>query len=71
MGRCPVIGTWDLGCAIFLNTVMSEEALTFDSVRAALLFAFPELLERIWNTFGLTGHLVSATQRLMSGSFVL
>jgi hypothetical protein len=31
---------------------MSEEALTFDSVRGALLSAFPELLERIWNTFG-------------------
>jgi hypothetical protein len=31
---------------------MSEEALTFDGVRGALLSAFPELLERIWNTFG-------------------
>jgi len=31
---------------------MNEEALTFDRVRRALLSAFPELLERIWNTFG-------------------
>jgi hypothetical protein len=32
--------------------VMSEEPLTFGSVRGALLSAFPALLERIWNTFG-------------------
>ena len=31
---------------------MSEETLTFDSVRGSLLSAFPELLERIWNTLG-------------------
>jgi hypothetical protein len=31
---------------------MSEEALTYDSVRGAFFSAFPELLERIWNTFG-------------------
>lgn len=31
---------------------MSETELTFDRVRGALLSSFPELLERIWNTFG-------------------
>jgi hypothetical protein len=31
---------------------MSEEPLTYDSVRGAFFSAFPELLERIWNTFG-------------------
>src|ERR1700730_2557283 len=30
---------------------MSEEALTYDSVRGAFFSAFPGLLERIWNTF--------------------
>jgi hypothetical protein len=32
--------------------MMSEEPLTFGSIRGALLSAFPELLERIWNAFG-------------------
>ena len=31
---------------------MSEETLTYDSVRGAFFSAFPELLERIWSTFG-------------------
>jgi hypothetical protein len=31
---------------------MCEKHLTFDGVRGALLSAFPELLERVWSTFG-------------------
>jgi hypothetical protein len=31
---------------------MTEAALTYGSVRGALLSAFPELWERIWKTFG-------------------
>jgi hypothetical protein len=36
----------------FLQVEMTEKNLTFAGVRGALLSAFPELLERIWSTFG-------------------
>jgi hypothetical protein len=36
----------------FSHDVMSEKDLEYDGIRDALFSAFPELLERIWITFG-------------------
>lgn len=41
---------------------MCERNLTFNDVRGALLSAFPELLERIWSTFGSCYDLEKGTQ---------
>src|SRR5579863_7068875 len=41
---------------------MCEKPLTFDSVRGAFLSAFPELLERVWSTFGSYYDLEKGTQ---------
>jgi hypothetical protein len=43
------------------DTKGSATRLTFDGVRDALLSAFPELLEPIWNTFGSTYDLERGT----------
>jgi hypothetical protein len=41
---------------------MCEKNLTFDGVGAALLSAFPELLERVWSTFGSYYELEKGTK---------
>src|ERR1700733_1443957 len=48
-------------CYLSQNTVMSNEALTYDGIRGALLSAFPELLERIWSAFGSYYDLAKGT----------
>ena len=40
---------------------MCEKNLRYDGVRAALLSAFPELLEPIWSAFGSYYHLEKGT----------
>jgi hypothetical protein len=48
---------------------MSEKNLTFDRVRAALLSSFPELLERIWTTFGSYYDLEKGTPEETPGAY--
>jgi hypothetical protein len=44
---------------------MSETRLTYDDIREVLLSAFPELLERIWETFGSYYRLETGTPEEM------
>jgi hypothetical protein len=48
---------------------MCQKNLTFDSVRAALLSAFPELLERVWTTFGSYYDLEKGTEEETPGAY--
>jgi hypothetical protein len=48
---------------------MSEGALTYDSVVGALLSAFPELLERVWSTFGSYYDLEKGTPEETPGAY--
>lgn len=56
------IGTSSAALWYFLPTNgMNENQLAFGNIREALLSAFPELLERIWKTFGSYYHLELGT----------
>lgn len=48
---------------------MSETRLTFGDIRGALLAAFPELLERIWETFGSYYSLETGTPEEMPEAY--
>jgi hypothetical protein len=50
---------------------MSEGALTYDSVVGALLSAFPELLERVWSTFGSYYDLEKGTPEETPGAYLI
>ena len=48
---------------------MSEKDLAYNSIRDALLSAFPELLERIWSTFGSYYDLEKGTPEEMPDAY--